>query len=231
MLVPRIHDFVGDRRGLRKDSEPTEWIDALVSLRDGSRQRLAADAVKAVATGNELARQSVRFAILYIGNGGRRAVEVVQPDILGFIDNDAAHPVPGRVEIPGDFGLPVNRDCPAVDQRVEVEPQGLAAKRDLDTAVRLALCVEALAHVRLSQQLDRALLEHARPDPAKHILATAPLEDDGVDSREMQQLRQQQAGGPATNDCDLGPVSRQWIRSETFFLWCRPSQVKRDFTL
>src|ERR1700688_3954111 len=62
--VVRVDQFVADWRRLRQDPEPAERIDPLEGL---DRRRLyagAADAVEAVATGDEIASNLMRNAVL-----------------------------------------------------------------------------------------------------------------------------------------------------------------------
>ena len=58
------------------------------------------------------------------------------------------------------------------------------------------------------QQIDGALLEHARPHPIDHVLAAAVLDDDRIDAVQMQQLAEQQPGRTRADDADLGLVRR-----------------------
>ena len=81
----------------------------------------------------------------------------------------------------------------------------LAVELELDAFVDDPLAVHPFADTRPSQQFDRALLEHAGPDPVLDVVAAAVLEHDGIDALEVEQVREGQAGGAGADDPDLGP--------------------------
>ena len=62
-----LDQFVRHRRRFRQDPEPAERIHAFISL-DADAGTLAADAVKAVATGDEVAGDLVGNAVLEVGH-------------------------------------------------------------------------------------------------------------------------------------------------------------------
>jgi hypothetical protein len=53
------------------------------------------------------------------------------------------------------------------------------------------------------QQFDRAVLQHAGADAAKHVGGAAALQDDGLDTVIFQKAAKQQAGRAGTDDDDL----------------------------
>jgi len=59
---------MADRRRLRQDAEPAEWIDPLIGLDRGRFDAGAADAVKTVAAGDEGRIRLVGDAILDVGD-------------------------------------------------------------------------------------------------------------------------------------------------------------------
>ena len=64
--------------------------------------------------------------------------------------------------------------------------------------------LKPLPHPDLDQQVDCALLEHPRANALLDVLAAPVLEDDGVDSLQMEEVRQHEPGGTGTDDPDLG---------------------------
>ena len=79
-----VDQFMRDRRRLRQDAEPAERIDPLEGL---DRRRLdagAADAVKAVAAGDEVAGDLVADAVLDIGDARMVGVEIMRLDVGGL---------------------------------------------------------------------------------------------------------------------------------------------------
>ena len=59
-----------------------------------------------------------------------------------------------------------------------------------------------------SQQIAGALLDHAGANPCLDVLAGALFDDDVVDAGPPQQVRQQHAGGAASDDRHLGAHGR-----------------------
>jgi hypothetical protein len=76
---------------------------------------------------------------------------------------------------------------------------------DEEAIVYLAFAVHAVRHPSLTHECGKAMLEYAGTDPAEHIFAAVLLENDGVDTLQVQQLRKQQAGWAASDDSYLGP--------------------------
>ena len=99
--------------------------------------------------------------------------------------------------------LSVDRDRAAAGERRKVDPVPLAGELQLDSLVDQALAAQAVADAHLLEQVHGALLENAGSDPALDVLAAARLEDDRVDSAEVQEVRQHKAGRPGADDPDL----------------------------
>jgi hypothetical protein len=84
--VVGIDQLRADRRGFRQDAEPAERIDPLVGL---DRRRLyagAADAMKAVAAGDEVAFDLVADAVLDVADARAVGIEIERLDVGGLID-------------------------------------------------------------------------------------------------------------------------------------------------
>ena len=60
-----------------------------------------------------------------------------------------------------------------------------------------------LADLRRIEQVDRALLEHARADPPLHVGPAAALQDHRLDALEMQELGEQKARRSGPHDANL----------------------------
>src|SRR5262249_55409501 len=89
------------------------------------------------------------------------------------------------------------------DEVAEVDPESLAAHRDLDAVVDQALLPQAVGDTRFLEQGHRALLKHTGTDAALDIGAVTCFQDDAVDAVDLQEARQQQAGRPGADDADL----------------------------
>jgi hypothetical protein len=75
----------------------------------------------------------------------------------------------------------------------------------VDAVVDQALARQSIAETGFDEQIDRALLEDTRADPMLDVLPAASFNNDRFDPLEVQEMRQQQSGGPGADDPDLGP--------------------------
>jgi hypothetical protein len=204
LFMPGIDEFVMHRRDIRQDAQPAEGIDQLIGLKDVGGDRRAGDAVKPVAAGNEGAVDAVRLPVLAEGGIGACAKRVMQRNVFRPMHDHAAHLVARGIEIRGHLGLAVDGYSPPAGQPVKVDAQALVVKRDLDAGVHETLALHAVRDAGAAQQVDGALFENAGADAREHIVAAAALQHHGVDTRAMQQLGEQQAGGTAADDQNLG---------------------------
>ena len=99
---------------------------------------------------------------------GRRAVEVVQADVLRFIDDLGAGMVTGIHQVAGDFGLAVN-DHVLARVTVHVDAVPLTTEQQLEAAMHQALAVHALAHAGFVHQVNADLLQDAGADAAQNL--------------------------------------------------------------
>src|SRR5947199_6098163 len=78
-----------------------------------------------------------------------------------------------------------------------------AGEAQLDAVMKRALPQHPLAHAGFDQQIDRVLLEHAGAQRRFDVGAAARFEHDRFDAGKMQEMREQQSGGPRADDGDL----------------------------
>ena len=157
----------------------------------------------AVAAGDKVAVETDRTAIRDEGEEGVLAIEAARLDRLGFIVGRAALGLAPLDEVAGQLGLPVDGDMLA-GQRLEIDAMAVAGEGEREAVVAKRLGRQALSRAGLGQHVDRSLLQHAGAHARQDVGAARPVDDDGVDARSAQQLAQQQAGGPAADDGDLG---------------------------
>ncbi len=201
--MARIDQLPGGRRRLGQDAEPGEGIGPFVSRQDAGRNARPADAVKAVAAGDEVAGQLVLRAVQAIADARLAAVDIVDRDVRR-LETDLS--VLGEAQ--GDhvlhrLVLTVDRDRAAAGQVFKIDPVAAAGEANFDAPVDQALAPQAFAEPRLDQGFDGDLLQHAGPDPALHVSAAARLENDRFDALQMQKPRQQEPGWPGADDADL----------------------------
>src|ERR1700693_5709955 len=81
-----INQFMRNRRRLRQYPEPAERIDPLERLDRRGFDAGAADAVEAVASGDEIARQFAGDAVLDVTDERMIGVEIMRRDVNGLVD-------------------------------------------------------------------------------------------------------------------------------------------------
>src|SRR5207248_10369698 len=193
-----VDELVGGRRCLREDAQPGKGIRALVGF---VFEPGAGDAVRAVATGHELALQLRRLAVASIGDtwavildtldGGRLSLE---PDLTtvrqALLDQVLDHLL-----------LAIDRDPPA-GQLAEVDAVLLAGEAQFDAVVDETLADHALAHSARFEEIGRSLFEDAGSDPALDVVSAAPLQDDGCNALPAQEVREHEPGRTRADDAD-----------------------------
>src|SRR5262249_4134300 len=74
---------------------------------------------------------------------------------------------------------------------------------EIDSVVEHRLALHALADAGLDQEIACPLLDQAGANAALDVLAAAVLQDDRVDARTLQEMRQHQPGPARANDSNL----------------------------
>jgi hypothetical protein len=69
--------------------------------------------------------------------------------------------------------------------------------------VNHALALQPLADAGFDEEPHGSVLEDAGADALLDVLAASILEDDGLDPLELQQVAEEQPGGPRPDDSDL----------------------------
>ena len=201
MGVVGIDEFVVAGRHVGQDTEPAEGIDALVFLADGGGDRAAADAVVAVAAGDDVAVQVVRLVGVGVADAGVGAVDVVQGNVLGF-EQHALAGEDSLDQVFGHLGLAIDRDVLAFGQASQVDAERLAVQADAEAGVGQAFLAQAMGDAGAVQQRDRALFQHAGADAAFDVGAGAAFQHQALDAGDVQKLRQQQPGRAGADDDD-----------------------------
>jgi hypothetical protein len=202
-LVIRVDELVRRGRRLGEDAQPAERIDPLVDGQHTVGNRRTADAVEAVAPGNQVAVDlAMRAAVLKADHGSRR-VERGHRHPLRF---EVERPRGGQTrldQISNDFVLAVDGDRLAAGQFGEVDAMPRPVAADIEAIVTQAVALKASPDAHRDQQIHGALLQHACPHAVDDVLAAAILDDDRVDAVEVQQVPKQQARRPRANDAYL----------------------------
>src|SRR5271166_6830776 len=164
------------------DSEPAEGVGAFEGSDERRRNAPARDAVKPVASGDEIAGERAGLSVLLVNHLGRSAGDVLEADVLRLIDDQSAVALAHAVELLGDRRLAV-RNHRLAAMRSGVDQEGLAIlPRDPAAVVDVAFLVHPLPDPGVAQELDRAVFQHAGPNALEHMRLGLALEHDAVDS-------------------------------------------------
>src|SRR5690349_21813524 len=178
-----IDELLGRRRRLSQDAEPAERVDAEVVLAHAPfRNSRPADAVTAVAAGDEVADELFFFTLLR-GEADLRLVgrDVLQSARFGLEVDLAARLKPELDQILEHLVLGVDGNDAAVGKIVQVDAVAAAGKAQLEAVVHEALALHTLASADLGHEVDGGLLQHAGPDGGFDRLTRAALDDHRVD--------------------------------------------------
>ena len=118
-----------------QDAEPAERVDAVIHGEVRRRNGGAADAVEAVAAGDEVALERLLASGGAIGDPGRAGLEALDCHVLGFEDDRRVRLHPGGDQVPHHLVLAVDGDVLA-GQRFEIDAVAHAAEEDLRAAMR-----------------------------------------------------------------------------------------------
>ncbi len=182
------------------------------------------DAVEAVAPGNEIAGKLVRLTVL--AKRDARLVGVEVPNRNAF---DAEPDFAARVQACGDevldhLVLRVHGDRAPSRQRRQVDPMTASAEAQLDPVMDEALALHPRPHAGLVEEIDGALLKHARADRALDLAAATDLEDDGLDAIPVQQVRKQEPGRARADD----PHGRPYLHPDFPIGWAGCEGVRME---
>ena len=184
-VVVCVDELVGGRRRLGQNAKPGEGIAALVDAwtptltlpRTRGRERCPRDAVRAVATGHELAREGCVFAVATVGDARVVILDTLDRRRLGLEPDLATVHQALRDQVLDHFLLAVDRD-PLAGQAAEIDAVLLPGEAQLDAVVREAFADHALAHAGRGEQIGRSLFQDAGSHPALDVVSATPFEDD-----------------------------------------------------
>src|SRR5208282_5273498 len=164
---------------------------------------LAADAMKTVAAGNEVARDLLRFAVGTEGHARRSGKDIVQRHVVSRVYAGRANRGAAVHQILGDLGLPVDHHRLA-GELLEGDAVAAAVDANLHALVHEPVPVHAGADAGLVEQIQGDLFDDAGPDAAEDVFGGLPFQDDVIDAVLVQELAEQQARRPGADDDDFG---------------------------
>ena len=193
-----VDELVARGCHLREDPEPADGVLATELAPERLGNGAATDAVKAVAAGDEVALE------LAAGVPDRAAFRIDALDLGLEVQREPGREPRGD-QILDDLRLAVDHDRAPAGQLVHRDMVALAVELQVDAAVDDPLAVEPRCNSQLAEEVDGALLEHARTDARLDVFAAAALEHDRLDARPFEQTRQRQPRRPCADDADLRP--------------------------
>src|SRR5471032_3458636 len=165
--------------------------------------------METIAAPDEIARDLISRARMLKRDARPLTLEIVNPHLSGFEEDLPARLQPRADQILHHLMLSVYRNSASAREFVHVDAMPASVEAQLDAAMNQAFAPHALAHARLVEQIHRALFQNARADALLHMLARLALDHDGVDTDKVQQVRENQAGWPGSDDTDLCAECRQ----------------------
>ena len=118
-----------------------------------------------------------------------------------------------------ELGLAVDDDRPPVCEVAQRDPVPLACELQLDAVVDEALALEAISGFCLDQEVDDALLDHARTDARLDVLAAPVFEDHRVDALAVQKVTEHESRRAGADDAHLRAGSGQVPPSSSSTRW------------
>ena len=202
-LVTGVNQLFRGWLDLGENSEPCERVDAVELGEHAGRDRRPAYAVKAVASGDEIALQLDGLAAGPKADRGRRAIETVYAHVFSGEKNPSARGQPRVGQVFDDFVLPIDGDRLSAGQCEQIDTMAAAPEAQFESAMDQALAAETFADAGFVHQVDGALLEHAGAHALLDVLAAAILDHHGFDAGAMQQMREHQSRRSRPDYSDL----------------------------
>ena len=174
--------------------------------------------MKAVTAGDVVAgKRLAPIARVHVQAGPFR-LHLRDLDVLRLEHHVRARAMSRRQQIADDLALGVDGDRTTAGQLGQIDPMTGATKRDVQAFVTQSLARQAAAEAGVVKQIDGGLLEHARPYALDDVLLAPALDGNRVDASLLEEVAQQQSGGPRADDadgdtrgghgsrhCDMGP--------------------------
>ena len=184
-----------------------EAIFAFIDREHSGGNGRPADAVKAIAAGDEVAVDVALGVLATEADSGRGGIEIVNADGGCFKDDQARGTEAGFDQIFDHLLLAVHGDG-ASDEFGEIDAMAAVAETELDAVVNEAFTLEACAYTGFDEKGGARVFQHTGADSALNVRAAAILYHHGFDALEVKKVREEQTGGSCADDADLGANAR-----------------------
>jgi len=125
-------------------------------------------------------------------------------DVFNFKENLATGRDTRIVQVFQNLVLGIDRDSFPIGEILEIDAVSAAPEAQLDSVVDEALGFHPFANPHFCEQVNGSLFQNASPDALLGILAAAIFDHYGIDSLQIQKVRQYETGGSGPDNSDLG---------------------------
>ena len=192
-----VDELVARRRDRGQDPEPAVGVLALVRPQHPGGNRGRETPWKPSQPAITIAFELVARPLLKRMRG-RSVSRSCKRDVVDLEVERRAALETGCDQVLDDLGLAVDHDRAAAGQVAERDAVALAVELQLDPVVDDAFALACRSPTPAStQEVDRALLEHAGADPVLDVVAAAALEDHGLDPARSSSRPSMSPAGPA----------------------------------
>src|ERR1035438_23053 len=159
--------------------------------------------MKAIASGNVVARDDIDIALPLHANPGTTPPEVVQRNLATFKTQITTVAQTASKQVLHNFLLAIDRHGLSREFD-EGNAMKLATQTQFDSLVTEALALQALGDARVAQHFDACVLQNPCAHALLAIGALPCFQHDRCDAMLMEQMREHQAGRSCADDSDLG---------------------------
>src|SRR5262247_2072653 len=164
-----VYEFLRRRRRISQNAQPGERIDTLVDADVALGDRWPADAMKPVATGDEIASNLAGFIVL-----GELYLWLLRIHVAHAHVDDFKQQRPARAhaccnEIFDDLVLAVNGNASAC-QCSHVNAAAVPKDIEVDSIMEETVALKPVADTALDQEVNSGLFQHAGSNALDHII-------------------------------------------------------------
>src|SRR5262245_52985094 len=164
-----VYEFRRRRRRISQNTQPGERIDTLIDANVALGNRWPADAMKPVATGDEITSNLAGFIVLGELYLWVLRIHVAHAHVGNFKQQRCARAHARRNEIFDDLVLPVNGNAPAC-QCSQVNAAAVPEDIEVDSVMEETLALKPVADAALDQEVNGGLFQHAGANAIDHII-------------------------------------------------------------
>ena len=140
-------------------------------------------------------------------------IKITDPCVVDAEDDLAVLRYPRHDQVLQHLVLRMDGDPFAVRQFPDIHVVAFPIPLQADAVVEVSFANQTLTEAKLVHQCHDPVLEYASPDGLLHLRTAAALQNGGVDAGAMEQMSEEQACGPCTDDSNLASYDRSALMS------------------